>query len=110
MASLINMEMSQTQAKEYAQPTVADAPTYPWGLCITLNDDSLEKLGVKALPAIDTEVTIVAKAVVSRTSENQTHSGENCSSMDLQITDMQIDGLDADVFGRAAEMLYGKAK
>lgn len=110
MASLINMETTPAEAQEYTQPTIADAPKYPWGLCITLNDDSLEKLGVKSLPPIDTEVTIVAKACVARTSENQTQGGDSCSSMDLQITDMQIDGLDADVFGRAAEMLYGKAK
>jgi hypothetical protein len=77
-------------------------------LCITLNDDSLEKLGVKTLPTVETTVTIVAKATVSRISENQTQGGEAERSMDLQITDMQIDGMDTDVLGRAAAMLYGK--
>jgi hypothetical protein len=90
MASLINMEMSQEEAKEYTAPTPADAPKYPWGLCITLNDDSLDKLGVKTLPGVETEVTIVAKATVSRISENQTQGGESERSMDLQITDMQL--------------------
>lgn len=108
MASLINMETTPAEAKEYTQPSVADAPKYPWGLCITLNDDSLDKLGVKTLPAVGTEVTIVAKATVSRTSENATEGNGNCATMDLQITDMQIDGLEADLFGRAADMLYGK--
>jgi len=110
MASLINMQNSPQTAKEYAAPTAADAPKYPWGLCITLNDDSLEKLGVTALPAAGTEVTIVAKAVVTGTSERQTEGEGTKSSMEMQITDMQLDGLDADLFGRAAEMLYGKAK
>ena len=110
MASLINMETTPQEAREMVKPTPADAPKYPWGLQICLNDDSLEKLGVKTLPAAGTEVTIVAKAVVAGTSERQTEGEGTKASMDLQITDLQIDGLDRDVFNRAAEMLYGKAK
>ena len=110
MTTLINMENTPQEAQQMVSPTASDAPKYPWGLCITLNDDSLDKLNVKTLPAVGTEVTIVAKATVSRTSENATEGSGNCASMDLQITDMQIDGLEADLFGRAAEMLYGKAK
>lgn len=107
MATLISMENTQQEANAQVSPT-ADAPKYPWGLSICLNDDSLEKLGVKSLPAVGTEVTIVAKATVSGTSENATENDGTRSSMDLQITDMQLDGLDGDLFGRAAEMLYGK--
>lgn len=108
MQSLINMQQTAAEAKEYTEPSIADAPKYPWGLCITLSNDSLKKLGVKAMPAAGTVVTIVAKAEVAGTRETQTQGGETESSMDLQITDMQVDGLDVDVLGRAAEMLYGK--
>jgi hypothetical protein len=109
MASLINMENTAQEAQAQVGPTsAADAPKYPWGLEINLNDDSLDKLGVKTLPAVGTEVTIVAKATVSSTSERATEESGACASMSLQITDLQIDGLDADLFGRAAETLYGK--
>lgn len=110
MASLINMELSKEEAKEETQPSPADAPKYPWGLCITLNDDSLEKLGIEQLPETGAVVTIVAKAEVSRTSAYQTQGGENERSMDLQITEMQFGGLDADMLGRAAKALYGKGE
>lgn len=110
MATLISMENTAQEAKEAVNPSYTEAPKYPWGLNICLNNDSLEKLGVKTLPAVGTEVTIIAKATVSSTSENATENDGPRSSMDLQITDMQIDGLDADLFGRAAEMLYGKSK
>ncbi len=110
MASLINMENTPKEAQQMVNPAASDAPKYPWGLSLCLNDDSLDKLGVKTLPAVGTEVTIVAKATVSATRESATEGDGANSSMDLQITDMQIDGLDADLFGRAAEMLYGKAK
>lgn len=108
MSSLINMENTPQEAQQMVNPSADAAPKYPWGLNICLNNDSLDKLGVKALPAVGTEVTIVAKATVAATRENATEGEGSQSSMDLQITDMQIDGLDADLFGRAAEMLYGK--
>lgn len=110
MATLINMENTAAEAKEQVSPVADGGPKYPWGLNICLNDDSLEKLGVTSLPAVGTEVTIVAKATVASTSENATEGNGTRSSMDLQITDMQLDGLQSDVFGRAAEMLYGKNK
>lgn len=111
MATLISMENTAQEAQaQNGLPQAADAPKYPWGLEICLNDDSLDKLGVKTLPAVGTEVTIVAKATVSSTSERATEADGACASMSLQITDMQVDGLDADLFGRAADMLYGKAK
>jgi len=55
-------------------------------------------------------VTIVAKAQVTGTSERQTEGGKTCSSVDLQITDMQIGGLDQDLLGRATDALYGTKK
>ena len=108
--SLINMQQTAEEAKEYTEPKAIDAPKYPWGLCITLNDDSLDKLDIDKLPSVETEVTIVAKAQVSRISENQTQGGESNRSMDLQITDMRIDGLDGDLLSRASDALYGKQK
>ncbi len=109
MTSLINMETTPAEAQEMVSPpSAADVPKYPWGLELCLNDDVLEKLGVKSLPTVGTEVTIVAKASVSATRENSTEGDGVSQNMSLQITDMQIDGLDADLFGRAAELLYGK--
>ena len=61
---------------------------YPWGLCITLNNDTLNKL--KAQPqGVGTEVMITAKAVIRGLSARETDDGVNRSA-DLQITDMAI--------------------
>lgn len=108
MTSLINMENTPQEAQEMTSPSADNAPKYPWGLCITLNDDSLNKLGVKTLPAVGTQVTVIARATVSATRENATEGDGAQASMDLQITDLQIDGLDVDFLGRVAEVLYGK--
>lgn len=110
MATLISMEQSAEEVKEQQNPTMADAPKYPWGLFITLNDDSLEKLGITTLPTAGTTVTILARAEVTGTRENQTQGNESEMSVDLQITDMQVEGLETDRMSRAMDALYGKSK
>jgi hypothetical protein len=90
MPTLINMQMSAEEAKETMEPKAADAPKYPWGLCITLNDETLAKLGITDLPKVGTVITIVAKAEVSSIRDYQTQGGESEASMDLQITDMAV--------------------
>lgn len=78
---------------------------YPWGLCITLNNDTLNKL--KAQPqCVGTEVMITAKAVIRGLSARETDDGVNRSA-DLQITDMAIAPVSRDVEKSAAETLYG---
>lgn len=106
MATLINMKMDAEEVKEQTNPTAQDAPKYPWGLCITLNDDTLEKLGIDKLPEVNTEVRIVAKAEVTSVRTWQTQGGEDESTVELQITDMQVSGMDT---GTGA-MLYDKSK
>lgn len=71
MTTLINMKMDSEEAKEMTSPQQADAPKYPWGLQINLDDKAMEKLGLGKLSA-GQEVTIVAKAVCSSCSSYQT--------------------------------------
>jgi hypothetical protein len=110
MGLLTNMQMSAEETKEYTQPEPADAPKYPWGLCISLDDGSLEKLGVDELPKVDAEVTIVAKATVTSVRESQTQGGESERNVELQITDMQIGGLKTDLAEQTAKKLYTKGQ
>ena len=78
---------------------------YPWGLCITLNNDTLNKL--KAQPqGVGTEVMITAKAVIRGLSARETDDGVNRSA-DLQITDMAIAPATGEPDKSAAETLYG---
>lgn len=109
MATLINMQMSAEEAQEQTQPTPADAPKYPWGLCLDLDDETLTKLGLNGLPAVGTEVHLVAKAVVTRTSEYESQGNESEASMGLQITDMAIANLDALTAAQQLESMYPSA-
>jgi hypothetical protein len=87
---MVNMKMSTEEAKEQCSPSTEEGPRYPYGLSIHLDDDALSKLGVSDSLNVGDEVTITAKALVTSKSGYQTMVGDAESSLDLQITDMEV--------------------
>lgn len=102
--AMVDMTMSAEEAKEYAQPEAGDAPKYPWGLKITLDDDSLAKLGITTLPAVGTKMQFTAVCEVCSSSSYQDQGGEAETSLGLQITGMELSSPQSE--GNAATMLY----
>lgn len=91
--SLVNMKMSSEERSEYS--TAINEPMeskYPYGLSIDLDDGSLDKLGITALPKVGTEMMITAKVVVKSVSSNQYEGSDAESRVCLQITDMEVGG------------------
>lgn len=104
--ALVNMKMSSEERGEYTgQAIEVKEPTYPYGLSIDLDDGSMEKLGITALPKVGTEMMITAKVVVKSVSSNQYEGSDAESRMCLQITDMEIGGENKKQ--DKAESLYG---
>ena len=70
---------------------------YPWGLRITLDNESLQKLGLnaKSLPAVGAGVTVMAMAKVLSVSTRSADNGED-SSIELQITDIGMGPMKGD--------------
>lgn len=70
----------------YAQPSMdgAEAPEYPYGLCLCLRQEQLDKLGIKNLPAPGQEFHIQAVGVVTRASKEA--GGDAETAIDIQIT------------------------
>lgn len=100
--ALVNMRSSAEEAAEIASP---EAPEYPYGLRISLNDDDMEKLGLTQLPAVGTKMTVTAQVEVCSASAYSDKDGEPEMSVSLQITDMELSG--AAQGADAATMLYG---
>lgn len=95
VTKMVDMALSPQEAMESTMPmSMANAPRYPYGLCLSLCQDELEKLG---LDAGDMEVGDVihlhALAKVTSCSENETESGSNCR-VELQIVMMDIESED----------------
>jgi hypothetical protein len=103
---MVNMKMTAEEAKEYtgAPISAGDAPAYPYGLCICLNDDSLKKLGFDDPPPVGTQMRVTAMVTVTSTGVNQQQDGDKEARCELQITDMELTGGAPD-----ATKLYGNS-
>lgn len=89
--SLVNMKMSSEEAQEqYGGSMACDAPEYPYGLCINLDEEGLAKLGMPALPSVDQTMMITARVKVVSVSSRDSSGGDKEQNVSLQITDMEI--------------------
>lgn len=91
---LVNMQQSAEEANEKAiveQGDATDAPRYPYGLELRLDEESLAKLGFQAPPQVGTTFVIQAKVVVSSASAYQTQGGEAEYGSCWQITDLGVE-------------------
>lgn len=104
--ALINMKQ-QPKREEMPGTIEADEPRYPYGLCISLGKEELEKLGITALPKVGGEMMITAKAVVKSTSAYDTQGEGQDMRVELQITDMDLGQTENAQNDNRASKLYG---
>lgn len=95
MAGLVDMEMDDEASYDAPMPiAMPDKPTYPYGLCINLTADELDKLG---LDDSDVEVGdylhIEALSCVTSVSKSDGPMGP-CVRIELQIEKMGVIGSD----------------
>lgn len=104
--SMVSMKMSPEEASEqYGSSISSDAPEYPYGLCLNLDEEGIAKLGMPALPQVDQTMIITARVKVTSVSSRDTSGGDKEQSVSLQITDMEI-GPDRET-KTAEQTLYG---
>jgi hypothetical protein len=72
-------------------PIEAIAPDYPYGLCIHLDSDEIEKLGITQLPPVGAMVTIHCMAKITRVSQSAIEGSKEDRNIGIQITDMAIE-------------------
>lgn len=88
---MISMKRSKADKAEDKQaPIESISPDYPWGLCIHLDGDEMDKLGIKVMPAVGSEMVLVCKVKVTRTAQSASEytQGDDTRCIDLQITDI----------------------
>lgn len=69
---------------------VEDKPVYPYGLRIHLDNESLDKLGIKELPVVGVQMKLTALVGVVEVSVMERQEGEPERRMELQIMDMEL--------------------
>lgn len=66
---------------------------YGYGLCIRLNEDQCEALGIKTPPAAGARLTVTAAAFVRSATQTVEADGDDAGPdvyLELQITDMEL--------------------
>ena len=85
--NLIDMKSSKVRNNEVA-PSSSESSKYPWGLCITLENEAIEKLGVSVKRlSFGSKVKLTCEADVIGINEDEGEDGRK-ASVRLQITSM----------------------
>ena len=113
-APMVDLAKSPAEVKSdmkmMAMPATADSkpsvPEYPYGCCISLDDDVLEKLGLAGdMPAAGEMIHFCAVAKVTNASMSERIDSEgnkqSCCRVELQIIQMGVPGADGE--SRAAK-------
>lgn len=86
----LKLTKEEKKSNGCCEVTQADRDDYPWGTVISLDDDSMKKLGLKAKDFKDGQTfTITAKVKVKEVRVVD-HNGKTDQSMELQITDLDM--------------------
>jgi hypothetical protein len=103
---LTNMKLARAALEARGEPAsvAPDAPVYPWGLSVTLEEAALEKLDLE-LPKVGATLLLVARVDVTSVSSNESLIGKN-RNVSLQITDLALGPEATDL----SDKLYARRK
>lgn len=86
---LTNMRRSKKERKASSHEVAIEEPAIPYGLRITLDDESLKKLGFETLPAVGDRMVVAAIGVVDSVSEHDSTRRKNRDvSIELEKLDV----------------------
>ena len=88
---MTDMKMAAGERKKMMPTTVetSKGPSYPWGLVISLDAASMDKMGIKEMPEVGVECEIHGVGKVTRVSESAS-PGRKDRSMEIQITKLAV--------------------
>lgn len=113
---LVNMKLGpKAREEKYPESATVDRPVYPYGLEVRLDDEALDKLGLRELPEVGTTLMLCAQVDVTAVSERENLEGgktERHRDLSLQITDLALGPApgEDERQRRAQTALYGEAK
>ncbi|MER1940643.1 capsid staple protein [Castellaniella sp. FW104-16D08] len=89
---MVSMKLSAQAAQAYNSPVPSgDAPMYPWGLTVSLDNESMKRLGLDtAPPEVGTTMVLMATVEVTSVRSEKEHDGDTRAGADLQITEMEL--------------------
>lgn len=107
---LHSMKMTAAERKQSEPVSLAggepDAPRYPYGLELMLDDAVLEKLELDDLPDVGAVMTLIARVEVRSTAVDEVDGQGKRRRMTLQVTDCCLE--EGAPPATLADALYGK--
>jgi hypothetical protein len=95
-----------------APPTNPAVAAYPYGLSISFDEDTLEKLDIDELPSVGEMIHLQAMAKVTSVSQNEREETDGtkklCCRVELQITHLATEDEDREGDEARRERFYGK--
>lgn len=88
---MADMKMSVEERKDFSTPKSMQAPSYPYGLRISLGPEELEKLGVTEAPELDKEMEFSVRAMVVEVEKEDVEGEEKKFKVELQIKEMELE-------------------
>lgn len=55
---IVNMKMAPPESEVAVAPSKDNGPRYPWGLSLTLDEETIARLGLKSLPKVGTRIEV----------------------------------------------------
>lgn len=89
--TLTNMKLPKKNNSAMAEPVEMEREKYPYGLEISLNEESITKLGIEGLPDVGKKVMISARADVVLVRQSEEMNGKKNRRIEFQITDIEFE-------------------
>jgi len=84
-----------------------DREAYPYGLCLRLDNETLEMLNFKELPKVGERFHLKGFAEVKSVSLNKSEKGEESKNVELQITNLMMHTIEDG--NKIEQTMYGEA-
>lgn len=95
--AMVDMRRTPAEKEESAVQTLpGNGPDYPWGLAISLDQDSLDKLGLDDDVGIGDMIHLHAMAKVTSVSKTDNEATGPCCRIELQITHIATEDEDTE--------------
>jgi len=92
---LVNMKLAAEKTKEYVEPTLVggdtNVPAYPYGLCLRLENDQLDKLGLDIKNLVVSQgIKLLAQGEIKGVYTNEQQGQKAQQSVEIQITELVV--------------------
>jgi len=87
---LVSMKNEEKRPSPEVSSMKYDEPAYPYGLQISLDAESMKKLGIKDMPKVGTKMMIEATVEVCSVSMNESKFYGDNKRVELQITELGL--------------------